>query len=101
MATFEELSTYVNELKEPNKSIVLSLLKDFCYLEAELNKLQGLPRYVVDPKNPRLQKKLAVHDILKDLQSQKNDIATKILRSLDTELTEDSPLAKLLSRFEK
>lgn len=100
MAKFEELENYITELKEPNKSIVLSLLKDFCYLESELVKLQGLPRYVIDPKNPKLQKKLAVHDILKDLQSQKNDIATKILRALDTEIAEDSPLAKLLSRFE-
>jgi hypothetical protein len=37
--------------------------------------------------------------MLKDYQAQKDDIATKILRSLDGDTTEESPLAKALARF--
>lgn len=103
MATnkYDQLEKYALELKEPSKSIVLSLLKDFCYIEAEIERLKPLPRYIINPNNPKQQKKLPVHEILKDLQAQKNDIATKILRTLDNDITEESPLIKALKRFEK
>jgi hypothetical protein len=44
---------------------------------------------------------LPIHKVIHDKQAQKNDIATKILRSLDNEIAEDSPLAKALERFAK
>ena len=69
------------------------------FLEEQINNLRDYPRYIVNPKNPTQQKKLPVHDMLKDYQAQKNDIATKILRTLDGETIEESPLLKALSRY--
>ena len=41
-----------------------------------------------------------MHDILKDFQAQKNDIAVKILRTLTVdEIGDESPLAKALASF--
>ena len=38
--------------------------------------------------------------MIKDFQAQKNDIATKISRMIDGEITEESPLLKALERFQ-
>lgn len=96
---YDDLKKYVDDLKEPSKSIVLSLLKDFCYLEKEIEALKPFPRYIINTNNVNQQKKLPVHELLKDMQAQKNDIATKILRTLDNDITEESPLLKALSKF--
>lgn len=77
----------------------MSLLKDFVWLEDQITELRKYPRYIINPKDPRQQKKLEVHNMLKDFQAQKNDIATKILRSLDAGVEEESHLAKLLAEF--
>jgi hypothetical protein len=42
---------------------------------------------------------LPLHKVIHDKQAQKNDIATKILRSLVDEAVEQSALAKALSEF--
>lgn len=99
MSRFDELKDILEDIKEPKKSFVLSLLKDFVWLEAEIEDLRKYPRYLIDPKNPKQQKKLEVHNMLKDFQAQKNDIATKILRSFDKETGQESALSKLLSEF--
>lgn len=100
MERYEELATVLKDLKEPKKSFVLSLLKDFVKLEADLDKLSTAQEYIINPDNPREQIILPIHKVIHDKQAQKNDIATKILRSLDTEITEESPLLKALARFE-
>ena len=46
------------------------------------------------------QKKLEVHNMLKDYQAQKDDIATKILRSFDKGVEDESQLAKLLKEYD-
>ena len=99
MTRYEELESKLQDVKEPKKSFILSLLKDYVWLEEQIEELRKYPRYLINPKDPKQQKKLEVHNMLKDYQAQKDDIATKILRSLDDEIGEESPLLKALARF--
>lgn len=98
MNRFEELSSYIN-VDEPKKSIVLSLLSDFVFYESKINELRKYPQYLINPNNPLQQKKLPAHNMLKDYQAQKNDIAVKILRTLVGEEIEESALIKALQQF--
>lgn len=100
MTRYEELKSKLTEVKEPKRSYILSLLKDFVWLEEQIEELRKYPRYIVNPNDPRQQKKLEVHNMLKDYQAQKNDIVTKILRTLDNDkLGEGSKLLKALAEF--
>ena len=99
MERYDELAAILQEVREPKKSFIMSLLKDFVWLEEQIEALRQYPRYIINPNNPREQRKLEVHNMLKDYQAQKDDIATKILRGLDDDVTEESPLAKALARF--
>lgn len=96
----KELEDLIKDVPEPKKSFIASLIKDFVWLEQQIITLRGYPRYIINPKDTRQQKKLEVHNMLKDYQAQKNDIATKILRTLDNDnISEDSPLLKALAEF--
>ena len=99
MTRYDELASKLNNVDETKRGFILSLLKDFVFLEQQIEELRKYPRYIVNKSDPRQQKKLPVHEMLKDYQAQKNDIATKILRSLDKETGEESPLFKALARF--
>lgn len=99
MTRYDELAAKLNNIDEAKQGFILSLLKDFCIIEQRIEELRKYPTYIINPSNPRQQKKLPVHEMLKDLQAQKNDIAVKILRSLDKEQTDESPLLKALARF--
>ena len=99
MTRYEELESKLTEVKEPKRSFILSLLKDFVWLEEQIEVLRHYPRYKVNPADPTQQVKLEVHSMLKDFQAQKNDIATKILRSFETDAMEESPLLKALAKF--
>ena len=101
MTRYVELAGKLNDVKEPKKSFILSLLKDFVWLEEQIDILRKYPRYQINPSNPTQQIKLEVHSMLKDYQAQKDDIATKILRSLDDDYNEESPLLKALASFNK
>jgi hypothetical protein len=101
MERYEELKAVLKDIKEPKKSFILSLLKDFVKLEADLNELSTAQEYIINPNNPREQVILPIHKVIHDKQAQKNDIATKILRSLDNEIAEDSPFIKALTAFEE
>lgn len=94
---FEKVLT---DIPEPKKGILENLFKDFLWLDEQIEALRKYPRYLVDEKNPRNQKKLPVHDMIKDYQAQKDDIATKILRSLDGESNGESELVRRLREFE-
>lgn len=98
MERFEELAAYI-KCDEPKKSLILSLLSDFVFYEAKIEELRKYPQYVINPHNPLQQKKLPVHNMIKDYQAQKNDIATKISRMIDGETLEESALMKALSEF--
>ena len=99
MTRYDELASKLDSIDDAKKGFILSLLKDFCLIEEQLEKLRQYPTYIINPNNPKQQKKLPVHEMVKDLQAQKNDIAVKILRSLDKETTDESPLLKALERF--
>lgn len=99
MTRYEELESKLTEVKEPKRSFILSLLKDYVWLEEQIEALRKYPRYKINPNDPTKQIKLEVHNMLKDYQAQKNDIAVKILRSFDTETMEESPLLKALAAF--
>ena len=99
MGRYDELSAVLNDIKEPKRSFILSLLKDFVKLEADLDRLSTAQEYIINPNNPTEQVVLPIHKVIHDKQAQKNDIATKILRSLDNEIAEESPLLKALERF--
>lgn len=100
MERYDELAAVLKDIKEPKRSFILSLLKDFVRLEADLKELSTAKEYIINPNNPTEQVVLPIHKVIHDKQAQKNDIVTKILRSLDNEQTEDSPLAKALAEFE-
>ena len=89
------------KIDDGTRQIILSLLSDFVFLEEQINKLREYPRYIINPANHEQQKKLPVHEMLKDYQAQKNDIATKILRTLNGESSSDSELLKALEKFNK
>jgi len=99
MGRYDELKAVLTEIKEPKRSFILSLLKDFVKLEADLDQLSTAQEYIINPNNPIEQVVLPIHKVIHDKQAQKNDIATKILRSLDNEVGEESPLLKALERF--
>lgn len=99
MNKYKKIASYLNDLEEPKKTLALSLLNDFAFYEEKINELRKYPQYIVNPQNPLQQKKLPVHNMLKDYQAQKNDIASKISRMIDGDTTEESPLMKALEQF--
>ena len=99
MNSFDELASHFNNLDESKKEIILSLLSDFVFYEKKLNELRDVPQYLINPKNPLQQKKLPIHDVIKNFQAQKNDIAVKILRTLQDDIQEESALTKALEAF--
>lgn len=101
MTRYEELARKLTDVKEPKRTFILAMLKDFVWLEEQIEELRKYPRYIVNPKDTTQQKKLEVHNMLKDFQAQKSEIVTKILRTLDNDkLGEASPLLKALAAFE-
>ena len=96
----KELIEACGKIKESKREFVCSMIKDFVFLEEQIENLRKYPRYIIDPKNPNKQVKLPCHEMLKDYQAQKNDITTKIAKILDAEDGEISPLFKALMRFE-
>jgi len=101
MERYEELAAVLKDIKEPKKSFILSLLKDFVKLEADLEKLSTAEEYIINPNNPREQIILPIHKVIHDKQAQKNDIATKILRSLENTGGEQGGIAAILADFEE
>lgn len=96
----EEFEKGLSDIPEPKRGILVNLFKDFLWLDEQIEALRKYPRYIVDESNPRNQKKLPVHDMVKDFQAQKNDIATKIMRSLDGVTDGESELARLLKEVD-
>ena len=100
MGRYDELAAVLTEIKEPKRSFILSLLKDFVKLEADLDQLSTAQEYIINPNNPTEQVVLPIHKVIHDKQAQKNDIVTKILRSLDNTEGEAEGIGKLLANFE-
>ena len=100
MARYDELAAVLGEVQEPKRSFILSLLKDFVRLEADLEQLSTAQEYIINPDNPREQIVLPIHKVIHDKQAQKNDIATKILRSIETTESGEDGIERLLADFE-
>lgn len=101
MARYDELAAVLGEVQEPKRSFILSLLKDFVRLEADLEQLSTAREYIINPDNPTEQVVLPIHKVIHDKQAQKNDIATKILRSFETTESGEGGIEKLLADFEE
>ena len=96
----EDFDKVLTDIPEPKKGILANLFKDFLWLDEQIEALRKYPRYLIDGGNQHNQKKLPVHDMVKDFQAQKNDIATKILRSLDGVTDGESELSRLLNEVD-
>lgn len=98
MATLEQLIEGLN-CTGLERELITSLLKDFLDITAQIDKLKKYPRYKINDKDPTKQIKLPVHEMLKDLQAQKNDIATKLLKAIGKDGEDDNALEKILEGF--
>lgn len=95
----KEILKAFGELPENKRVIIEQLVKDFCKWADISQKLDGLPTFEVDPRNPRRQRKLPAHDMLKDAQQRTTELARALLRVLDGETEEESPLLKMLREY--
>ena len=96
----EELCKNLGDIDENKRYYVKSLIKDFLIWEELSAKLEKLPTFEVDKDNPKRQRKLPAHDMLKEAQQRKTEIARAILREMSGVGEEESPLAKLLKQYE-
>lgn len=87
------------DLPEKKRVIIAQLVKDFCKWADISAALDGLPTFEVDPKNPKRQRKLPAHDMLKDAQQRTTELARALLREMDGEGEEGSPLLKMLREY--
>lgn len=87
------------ELPPNKRPIIEQLVKDFCKWANISAQLDGLPTFEVDPKNPKRQRKLPAHDMLKDAQQRTTELARALLRIVDGEGEEESPLLKMLREY--
>lgn len=94
-----EILKSFGELPANKRVIVEQLVKDFCKWSDIAAALDGLPTFEVDPKNPKRQRKLPAHDMLKDAQQRTTELARALLRIVDGEGEEESPLLKMLKEY--
>lgn len=84
----EELREIVN-----NEKLFFPLIDQIVSLELELEKIEKLPMYKVNPANPEQQKILPAFKIYKELLQQYNNCIKSIARSLGLDdKDEESPL---------
>ena len=89
----------LGELPENKRPIIERLVKDFCKWSNISEQLEGLPTFEFDPNNPKRQRKLPAHDMLKDAQQRTTELARALLRVIDGEGEEESPLLKMLREY--
>lgn len=83
-----------------NKRLILEqLAKDFCKWANISAQLDGLPTFEIDPTNPKRQRKLPAHDMLKDAQQRTTELARALLREIDGDAQEENPLIKMLKEY--
>lgn len=106
MATrLEQLKAGLDKVPAERKEYIISLVKDFCTLEEITDNLRKLPTFELykDPNtgkvDPYTQRKLPAHDMLKEIQARKTDVARVILRELGGDVGDDNPLAEMLKEF--
>lgn len=87
------------DLPENKRVIIAQLVKDFCKWARISAALDGLPTFEVDPKNPKRQRKLPAHDMLKDAQQRTTELSRALLREIDGEGEGESDLIKMLGEW--
>ena len=95
----EKLLKALGDLPENKRPIIEQLVKDFCKWANISAQLDGLPTFDVDPKNPRRQRKLPAHDMLKDAQQRTTELARALLRVANNEGEEEDPLLIMLREY--
>lgn len=95
----QKLLEAFKDAPENKRLIIEQLVKDFCKWAEISAKLEGLPTFEVDPSNPRRQRKLPAHDMLKDAQQRTTELARALLRISDGETEEESPLMQMLREY--
>lgn len=96
-----ELVLLFGKIDESKKPFVLALIHDFVEIEARCKALEGVPTFEIDAKNPKRQRKLPAHDMLKEWQQRKTEVTRALLRELDGgEGEKTGDLTKLLQQFE-
>lgn len=97
---YEELCKNLGEIEENKRYYVKSLIKDFLICDENVRALETLPTFEVDKDNPKRQRKLPAHDMLKEWMQRKTELARAIMRELNGVGEEESALAKLLKQYE-
>lgn len=96
---YTEIMQALGDIPEKKRLIITQLAKDFCKWANISAQLDGLPTFEVDPNDPRRQRKLPAHDMLKDAQQRTTELARALLREIDGESEEESPLLKMLREY--
>lgn len=97
---YNELCKNLGEIEENKRYYVKSLIKDFLICDENVRALEKLPTFEVDKDNPKRQRKLPAHDMLKEWMQRKTELARAIMRELTGVGEEESALAKLLKQYE-
>lgn len=96
---YKEIMQAFGEVPPKKRLILEQLARDFCKWANISALLDGLPTFEVDPTDPRRQRKLPAHDMLKDAQQRTTELARALLREIDGEGEEESPLIKMLREY--
>ena len=94
-----EIMEALGDIPAKKRLILEQLAKDFCKWANISAQLDGLPTFEIDPKNPKRQRKLPAHDMLKDAQQRTTELARALLREIDGEGDEESPLISMLKKY--
>lgn len=89
----------LGDIPEKKRLILEQLAKDFCKWSNISAQLDSLPTFEFDPNDPKRQRKLPAHDMLKDAQQRTTELARALLREIDGESEEESPLLKMLREY--
>ena len=96
---YKQIMQALGNVPEKKRLILEQLARDFCKWSNISAQLDGLPTFEVDPQDPRRQRKLPAHDMLKDAQQRTTELARALLREIDGEGEEESPLLAMLKRY--
>lgn len=96
---YKEILQALGDIPPKKRLILEQLAKDFCKWANISAQLDGLPTFEIDPKNPKRQRKLPAHDMLKDAQQRTTELARALLRETSGEADEDDPLLKMIMEY--
>lgn len=83
-----------------NKSLIVPLIDDFIYMEAQLAELRKLPLIKVHPTNPEIQKQTEAGKLYKNLFQQYNNTIRTLASFIRRDESEEvSPLEKYLEKL--